>query len=40
VNAASTWLYVDRDLNAYAVYSTFMTAIAIWGWRQWVAKSE
>ena len=40
VNAASTWLYVDRDLNAYAVYAAFMTAIAVWGWRQWGAKSE
>ena len=39
VNAASTWLYVDRDLNAYAVYSMVMTAIAVWGWRQWGAKS-
>lgn len=35
VNAASTWLYVDRGLNAYAAYSMFMTLVAIWGWRRW-----
>lgn len=35
VNAASTWLYLDRGLNAYAAYSALMTLVAFWGWRHW-----
>jgi nicotinamide riboside transporter PnuC len=35
LNGLGIWLYADRGLWFYAIYSAVMTVVSVWGWFRW-----